>query len=65
MWELCRKKDTDWRFCIDFLTPKFESIIRIIANELGIAVTKVLDKGDSQFTTLENILQEQKIKGYI
>ena len=56
------KKDTDWRFCIDFLTPKFESIIRIIANELGIAVTKVLDKGDSQFTTLENILQEQKLK---
>lgn len=56
------KKNTDWRFCIDFLTPKFESIIRIFANELGIPVTKVFDNGDSKLVTLENILQASQLK---
>jgi len=56
------EKESDWRFCIDFLTPKFESIIRIVANELGVAITKVLENGNSQLITLENILQAHKLK---
>ncbi len=56
------EKEVDWRFCIDFLTPKFESIIRMIAQKLGIPITEVFDNGTSQLKTLEKILQEEKIK---
>ncbi|MDE6553822.1 MAG: DUF4209 domain-containing protein [Muribaculaceae bacterium] len=52
----------DWRFCVDFLTPKFELIIRSIANVLSIPVVKQLRNGETQFITLENILANPKLK---
>lgn len=56
------EKETDWRFCIDFLTPKFESIIRIFAKELGVAIEDIYDNNTSQLKTLEKILQDEKLK---
>lgn len=52
----------DWRFCVDFLTPKFELIIRSIASVLSIPVVKSLRNGETQFITLENILANPKLK---
>lgn len=52
----------DWRFCIDFLTPKFEFIIRCIASVLDIPVVKTLNGGEEQFITLEKILDNPKLK---
>ena len=56
------KSKADWRFCIDFLTPKFESIIRCIASTIGIPVVKTTRDGEVQFVTLEKILAEPKLK---
>lgn len=56
------KMCVDWRFCIDFLTPKFEFIIRCIASVLGIPVVKTLNGGEEQFITLEKILDNPKLK---
>lgn len=56
------EKEADWRFCIDFLSPKFESLIRIFAKELGISIEEVYDNNTSQLKTLEKILQDEKFK---
>ena len=56
-----QKKHADWRFCIDFLTPKFESIIRILASKLKIPITK--QQGDEiQFITLETLLNNTMLQ---
>lgn len=52
----------DWRFSIDFLTPKFEFIIRSIASILDIPVVKTQKDGEIQFITLEKILSDPKLK---
>lgn len=52
----------DWRFSIDFLTPKFEFIIRSIASILDIPVVKTRKDGEVQFITLEKILSDPKLK---
>lgn len=52
----------DWRFSIDFLTPKFEFIIRSIASILDIPVVKTQKDGEVQFITLEKILSDPKLK---
>lgn len=52
----------DWRFSIDFLTPKFEFIIRSIASILEIPVVKTQKDGEVQFITLEKILSDPKLK---
>lgn len=56
------KSKADWRFCIDFLTPKFEFVIRCIASVLEIPVVKTNKEGEVQFVTLEKILAEPKLK---
>lgn len=56
------KNNVDWRFCIDFLTPKFEFIIRSVASILEIPVVKSLKGGESQFITLEKILEDSRLK---
>lgn len=55
-------KEVDCRFCIDFLTPKFESLVRIFARELGVDIREVYDNNTSQLKTLEKILQDEKLK---
>ncbi len=55
------KSKADWRFCIDFLTPKFEFVIRCIASILEIPVVKTNKEGEVQFVTLEKILAEPKL----
>lgn len=52
----------DWRFCVDFLTPKFEGVIRSIASVLEIPVVNTQKDGVVQFITLEKILAEPKLK---
>lgn len=52
----------DWRFSIDFLTPKFEFILRSIASILGIPVIKTQKGGEVQFVALEKILLDPKLK---
>ena len=56
------RSKADWRFCVDFLTPKFEFVIRCIASILGIPVVKTNKDGEMQFVTLEKILAEPKLK---
>lgn len=56
------KVKADWRFCVDFLTPKFEFVIRCIASILDIPVVKTNRDGEIQFVTLEKILAEPKLK---
>ena len=47
---------------MDFLTPRFELIIRSIASVLSVPVVKQLRNGETQFITLENILANPKLK---
>lgn len=56
------RSKADWRFCIDFLTPKFEFIVRCIASTLNVPVVKTLRDGTVQFITLEKILSDSKLK---
>lgn len=55
-------KNADWRFVIDFLTPKFELLIRILAEELGAIVRTLSDDGAEQFVVLERILNDETLK---
>lgn len=49
-------KETDWRFSIDFLAPKFEAILREIIHNNGGDVTKVEDNDDTKLKSLEELL---------
>lgn len=53
---------TDWRFCIDFLTPKFEGVIRSIASIIGISVVNTQKDEQVQFITLEKILGDPQLR---
>lgn len=56
-------KKVDWRFCIDFLTPKFEGLIRDIISLLGCPVTNVKSKNDTLNSSLMQLdqLLNQKV----
>ncbi len=51
------QKQTDWRFTIDFLTPKFEAILRDIVENAGSEVTRVKDNGDTELMSLEELFK--------
>lgn len=55
-------KQTDWRFTIDFLAPKFEAILRDIVELAGGTTTRVKESGDSELMTLENIIDSPALK---
>lgn len=50
-------KECDWRFTIDFLTPKFESILRDIIGLNGGNITKVVN-GNTREYLLDDLLNE-------
>lgn len=55
-------KNVDWRFCIDFLTPKFEGLIRDIISLLGSPVTNIKSKNDnlnSSLMLLDQLLNQK------
>ena len=55
-------KPTDWRFTIDFLTPKFEAILREIVQLSGGEITRVKENGDTELRSLEELLNITSIK---
>lgn len=57
-------KQPDWRFTIDYLTPRFESIFREIVEIAGGTITKVNENGDSELKTLENLVSSTEIKKF-
>jgi hypothetical protein len=56
------QKKTDWRFMIDFLAPKFETILRYIIQNTNGEITKVKDNGDTKLKSLEDLLDTPVIK---
>lgn len=57
-----KMKQTDWRFTIDFLVPKFEAIFREIVENAGGDITKVKENGDSEMKPLEDLFASSIIK---
>ena len=57
-----KMKQTDWRFTIDFLVPKFEAIFREIVENAGGDITKVKENGDSELKPLEDLFASSIIK---
>ena len=57
-----KMKQTDWRFTIDFLVPKFEAIFREIVENAGGDITKVKENGDSDLKPLEDLFASSIIK---
>jgi hypothetical protein len=55
------QKQSDWRFAIDFLTPKFEAILREIVENAGDEVTKVKENGDTSLKSLEELFTSSGI----
>lgn len=55
-------KQTDWRFTIDFLAPKFEAILREIVENAGGEITKVKENGDSELKPLEDLFTSPVLK---
>lgn len=55
-------KQTDWRFTIDFLAPKFEAIFREIVENAGGDITRVKENGDSELKPLEDLFASSIIK---
>lgn len=55
------QKQSDWRFAIDFLAPKFEAIFREIVENAGGEVTKVEENGDTKLKPLEELFTSSVI----
>lgn len=55
--KVINNKKTDWRFTIDFFTPKFESILRDIIYLSGGEITNVKDNGDSSLKLFDDLLK--------
>lgn len=49
-------KSADWRFAVDFLSLKFEAILRDIVGLLGGVITEVDDNGNSKELLLDKLL---------
>lgn len=59
---LLKNKEPDWRFSIDFLSPKFEGILRDMVGLIGRVITKVDDKGNTTDMLLDDLLRSDSIK---
>ncbi|EHL86695.1 DUF4209 domain-containing protein [Coprobacter fastidiosus] len=57
-----KMKQSDWRFTIDFLVPKFEAIFREIVENAGGDITRVKENGDSELKPLEDLFASSIIK---
>ena len=55
--KVINNKKTDWRFSIDFFTPKFEAILRDIVYLSGGEITNVKDNGESSLKLFDDLLK--------
>ena len=55
------QKQSDWRFAVDFLAPKFEAILREIVENAGGEVTRIKDNGDTGLKPLEDLFDSPVI----
>ncbi len=53
-------KPTDWRFCTEFLSMKFEGILRDIIALNGGTITKIDDKGNTVSFLLDDLLRSKE-----
>jgi hypothetical protein len=58
---LLKNKEPDWRFSIDFLSLKFEGILRDMVGLIGGVITKVDDKGNTTDMLLDDLLRSDSI----
>lgn len=59
---LLKDKVSDWRFPIDFLTLKFEGILRDMVGLVGGVITKVDNKGNTTEMFIDDLLRCDSIK---
>lgn len=57
-----RRKTTDWRFTIDFLTLKFEGLLRDIVGLTNGVITKVEKNGDTSELLLDDLLRSKSLE---
>jgi tetratricopeptide (TPR) repeat protein len=58
---LLKNKNPDWRFSIDFLSLKFEGILRDIVGLVDGVITKVDNKGNTSDMLLDDLLRSDAI----
>jgi len=54
---LLKDKEPDWRFSIDFLTLKFEGVLRDMVDLVGGVITKVDNKGNTKEMFIDDLLR--------
>jgi hypothetical protein len=57
-----KQKPADWRFSVEFLSLKFEAILRDIIQFAGGEVTSVRENGDTELLLLDKLLDSVVIK---
>lgn len=60
--KIINSKKADWRFTVDFFTPKFEAILRDIIYLCGGEITNVTDNGESSLKLFDHLLKSPILK---
>lgn len=59
---LLKNQKTDWRFSVDFLTLKFEGILRDIIGLIDGVITKVDNRGNTSDMLLDDLLRSESLE---